>query len=97
MDKLVEPAELAFGGSLLIKEGKAIGVKFLEKLLSGDLLQAFLAAVTGEIDSQDSGIFCGAGPFHPGRFSVPFFHPVSNELVIDREVACLRFLRSGWR
>ncbi len=81
----------------MIKEGKAIGVKFLEKLFPGDLLQALLAAVTGEIDSKDSGIFARTGSFHPGRLSVPFFHPVSNELVIEGDVACLGFLRSGWR
>src|SRR5438309_146831 len=55
-DELIEVAPFAAGGLFLNDKGQLLFVELLEELLPGDLLQASLAAIPGEVEPEEPGV-----------------------------------------
>jgi hypothetical protein len=55
-DNLVEVAAVSFGSLLLIQESQVTLVELFKPLVPRNLLEAFFAAVPGEIQSEDTDV-----------------------------------------
>src|SRR3954468_10496165 len=83
-DQLVEIALLAARGLLLVQQGEAGLIEFLEKFLPGNLLERLVLGVrrAGKFDADDAGIILAVGCAHRCRASAARLCPFANLVVI---------------
>jgi hypothetical protein len=78
--ELVEAADRAVGGAVLVQEAEALGLEFLEEVVPGDELQAF-RELRLEVDAQDTSLSV-AGAFDARRPSAAGVGPAADRGVI---------------
>jgi hypothetical protein len=85
-NQLVEVARFTGGKRVLMQKGEIVLVERFEPIVPGNLFQRFCTGVSGEIESDHSGVAVTAGSLYTCRLSASFFRPLTNLVMIGRYV-----------